>query len=89
MQKKPILFPFLFLILLLSGCTQTFMGSVLVLTFSDIIYYITLSFILGVLTALFNPENGKKSFWTWFLLSLILTPLAGFIHLLIKISSKN
>lgn len=65
------------------------MGSVLVLTFSDVVFYIFIAFILGILTALFNPENRKRSFWTWFLLSLILTPLAGFINLLIKVSNNK
>ena len=89
MQKDLALFPFVFLIALLSGCTSTFMGTVLIITFSDVIYYVAIAFIIAILIALFNPENKKKSFWIGFLLSLVLTPLVGFIYLLIKITSKN
>ncbi len=89
MQKKQILLSLISLIVLLSGCTNTFMGTVLILTFSDVILYVIIAFIVSILIALFDSENSKRSFWIGFILSLLLTPVAGFIYLLIKVTNRK
>jgi uncharacterized membrane protein YhdT len=64
------------------------MGTVLVLSFRDLVLYVMISFILAVVIG-FKSEKGKQAFWVWFILSLILTPLAGFIYLLVKFTVSN
>jgi hypothetical protein len=64
------------------------MGSVFVFTFKDILLYIAISFILAFIIGILS-ENTKKNFWIWAILNLLLTPLVGFIYLLIKMSSRN
>jgi hypothetical protein len=87
------LVPYIFLafpLILFSGCTTTFAGSILVLSFRDLIWYVALAFIFGILIAFkSNSENRKRNFWIWFLLSLVLTPLVGFIYLLIQFSRSK
>jgi hypothetical protein len=73
----------------LSGCTNTFMGTVLVLSFKDIVLYVALAFIMAILVSLKSTGDGRKIFWIWFILSLLLSPLAGFIYLLILFSKKT
>jgi ABC-type molybdate transport system permease subunit len=68
---------------LMCGCTHTFMGTVFVLSFKDIILYILIAFILAILISLKSSGSKRKAFWICFILSLVLTPLAGFIYLLI------
>ncbi|MCW3104986.1 MAG: hypothetical protein JWO09_3426 [Bacteroidetes bacterium] len=76
--------------LLLQGCTTTFMGSVFVLGFRDILLYVMLAFVFAVLIALkSNYENRRTNFWIWFIVGLILTPLAGFIYLLITLTRRR
>lgn len=90
-MKKFTLFFFLLSSILLSGCTTTFMGSVLVITFGDIVFYIVLSLILAFLISLKRSRTSslRTSFWLGFILSLLLTPLAGLIWLLILFSKKE
>lgn len=74
----------------LSACSTTFGGAVLVLGFRDIIYYVVLAFVFALIIGLMSrSDKRRKAFWTWFILSLVLTPLAGFIYLLVLISRKN
>jgi hypothetical protein len=87
LQRLSFSFLFLLSVLLLNSCTSTFAGTLLVVTFKDIIYYIIFAFIFALLIGL-KSENEKKSFWLWFVLNLLLTPLCGFIYLLIKISKR-
>jgi len=75
-------------IFLLSGCTNTFMGTVLVLSFRDIILYIAMAFSIALLISFKSSEKSKQAFWIWFILSLLLTPLAGFIYFLVLFSRK-
>ncbi len=90
MKKQPGIFFLLFLIILLSGCTTTFAGSLFVFNFRDLILYIGLAFIFAVLVAvLSSSENRRRNFWIWFILSLVLTPLAGFIYVLVLFTRKN
>jgi len=70
-----------------SGCTTTFAGTVLVLTFRDILLYVFMAFIIAVLIAL-KSEHEKRAFWIWFIASLLLTPLAGIIYFLVLFSRK-
>lgn len=85
MHKKHLYFSLLLLSILLSSCTNTFMGSVFVFTFSDIVYYIMIAFLIALVIGLLSRENFRKNFWLWFMLNIILTPLPGFIYLLVKL----
>jgi len=76
-----------FSLFLLQSCTNTFMGTVVVLSFKDFILYIFLAFIMAILISMLSKGNSRKMFWIWFILSLFLTPLAGFIYLLVIITS--
>ena len=87
MNKLVTFFSGILILLLLSACTTTFAGTVLVIGFRDIITYVIFAFILALIIGL-KSENEKKSFWIWFILNLLVTPLVGFIYLLIKISKK-
>ncbi len=61
------------------------MGSVFVYTFSDLIYYVFIAFLIALVIGMLSRENFRKNFWIWFILNIILTPLPGFIYLLVKI----
>jgi hypothetical protein len=78
-------------ITLFSGCTTTFSGSVFVITFGDFIIYILLALLMAFLISLKRSASGKlkRSFWMGFILSLLLTPLAGLIWLLILSTQKQ
>jgi hypothetical protein len=76
-------------IFILSGCSTTFGGTVLLLSFGDILLYVVLAFIVALLIYLKASVKKKQAFWLWFILSLVLTPLAGFIYLLILFSRRN
>ncbi len=86
MKKSLILILFVFL--LTSGCSTTFGGTVLVLSFSDILLYVLIAFVLALAIAFKKIERRKKTFWIWFIINLILTPLSGFIYLLFLFSKK-
>lgn len=74
----------------LVGCTTTFAGSVFVLRFGDIVFYIAIAFMFAVLIALISrQEKRRQTFWLWFILNILVTPLPGFIYLLIKITKRN
>jgi hypothetical protein len=89
-MKKAAFIGVLLSALLFQGCTNTFMGSVFIFNFSDIVLYISMAFVFAFLIALISTSEKRRSnFWLWFVLSLILTPLAGFIYFLIKLSSKK
>ena len=89
MKNKTLLFLFLLISILSTGCTTTFMGTVLILTFKDIIYYVIIALILAVIISMKSDKSPRAAFWTWFILSIILTPLAGFIYLLIQFTRKD
>lgn len=77
------------LLVLFSSCTSTFMGSVFVFTFSDIVYYIFIGLFIALVIGMLSKENFRKNFWIWFFVNIILTPLPGFIYLLVKIIGKK
>ena len=84
-MKKHLLL-FLFSIALLgTSCTTTFAGTVLVLSFRDILFYVLLAFVFAILLGLQSVDK-RKTFWLWFVLGVLLTPLTSFVALLIKIS---
>jgi hypothetical protein len=89
MSKKPILYFFIFFALFFSGCTTTFAGTVFVLTFRDIILYVGLAFLMAVVIALKSTSKQTAAFWIWFLVSLFVTPLVGFVYVLILFTRKN
>jgi membrane glycosyltransferase len=88
MRQNRYIYSLIVLLLLLNGCTSTFMGTIFVITFKDILIYIGLSFIITYIISLF-ATNSKKAFWIWIFLNLLLTPLIGFIYLLIKLSNRK
>ncbi len=81
--------PLLTIMMAFTGCTTTFMGSLFVFTFRDMVLYVVLAFAMAVLISFKSSWNGKKAFWIGFILSLLLTPLAGFIYLLILFTQKS
>lgn len=90
MKKYSFLLLLAVMAIALQGCTTTFMGSVLVLGFRDILLYVMLAFVFAVLIALkSNYEKRRTNFWIWFVVGLVLTPLAGFIYLLITLTKKR
>jgi hypothetical protein len=77
------------LILLLSGCTFTFGGTVMLITIRDLILYVMVAFVLAAVIAFVRPHHKRVSgFWIGFVLGILLTPLASFIYLLIMLSRK-
>ncbi len=90
MLKKLSSYFLILSIILLSGCTTTFRGSLFVITIGDIILYVFLAFILAFIIA-FRSRAEKRTFnfWLWFILGLVLTPLSSFIYLLILFSRKK
>ncbi|MFI5204070.1 MAG: hypothetical protein ACHQF2_06190 [Flavobacteriales bacterium] len=89
MKNSILFFGLILSMTVLSGCTTSFMGTVLVISFMDIILYVLIAVVIAFLVALMRKEKRKKAFWIWFILSLLLTPLAGFIRLLILIGKKR
>jgi hypothetical protein len=89
MNKRLLLYLLTIVTVLFTGCTNTFMGTVLVLSFKDIILYVIIAFVMAILISFKSSGDTKKTFWTWFILSLLLTPLVGFIYLLVKVSSNK
>lgn len=85
---KNLLYSFL-LVVLLTSCTSTFMGSVFIFTLSDIVYYIFIGLFIALVIGMLSKENFRKNFWIWFILNIILTPLPGLIYLLVKIIGKK
>ncbi len=74
----------------LSGCTSTFGGTVLVLNFRDIMFYVIIALVISGLLAFTTPsEKRRKTFLIWFVVSLIITPLPGLIYFMIKITKKK
>jgi hypothetical protein len=68
-------------LLVLTGCNTTFGGTVLVVTVGDIILYVFIALVLALFVGLFSV-NRQKAFWSWFILGLLVTPLASLIRLL-------
>lgn len=80
--------PFLLPVLLFTGCTTTFAGTLFYVNLGDIILYVIIALVLAFFIALLST-NRKRAFWIWFILSLVITPLAGLIYLLIKLTNRN
>jgi hypothetical protein len=76
------------LLLLLSGCSRTFFGTLLILSFRDLMLYVGLSLFMGVVAALLNKDS-RFGFWLGFLLSLVLTPIAGLIYCLVILTRRD
>ncbi len=88
-MNKPF-YIILLLTLLLAGCTSTFGGTVLVLNFRDIIFYVLIALIIGGLISFLSPsETRRKVFLIWFAVSLIITPLPGLFYFFFKITKKK
>jgi ACR3 family arsenite efflux pump ArsB len=90
MQKRQVYLILLFSIFLFTGCTSTFLGSVFVFTFSDIIWYVIIAFVIALLIGLFTRERSwRKKFWLWFILNIVITPVPGLIYLLAKAIGRD
>jgi len=89
-MKKHKLFLYSFLILLLvSSCTNTFGGTVMVLNFMDVIYYVFIALIIAGLISFLHPDKRRKMFLTWFIVSIVVTPLPGLVYFLFKVTKKD
>jgi predicted small secreted protein len=74
---------------LLSGCDNTFAGTLMLLRFQDIVTYMGFCLFFGALAAFLNVGNWRTGLWIGFLLSLILTPVAGLIYCLILLTRRS
>lgn len=73
-----------------TACTTTFGGAVVVFGFGDLLGYIFLSLLFAGLIALLGAkEKRHRNFWLWFVLNIVLSPLAGLIFLIVKISRRR
>ena len=88
MKSKFIIVPLLLLLALLPGCTTTFFGTVVVLRFQDFVSYVLMALVLGAVASFITRGDGRTTFWICFLLSLVLTPLAGLIYCLVLLTKK-
>ncbi|MEO8149658.1 MAG: hypothetical protein ABI723_18615 [Bacteroidia bacterium] len=88
MKNYRLLFPLLFSVIFISGCTSTFFGTVLVITFRDILLYVGIAFIVAFAIT-FVTDNQRKTLLLWTFINLLLTPLVGLIYLLIKITGRK
>ena len=75
--------------LTLSGCSTTFFGTLLVLSFRDIITYVGIALFFGVVASLLSNSDARFTFWICFILSLLLTPLAGLIYCLVLVTKRS
>lgn len=90
MKKASTLLLASILVTVFSGCTSTFGGTVLVLNFRDIMFYVIIALVISGLLAFTTPsEKRRKTFLIWFVVSLIVTPLPGLIYFMIKITKKK
>ncbi|MES2691694.1 MAG: hypothetical protein V4658_14910 [Bacteroidota bacterium] len=64
------------------------MGSVFVFRFSDLLAYVFIALVIALFIGM-NSSDFRKTFLLWFVFNLVLTPLAGLIYLLIKITSSK
>jgi len=85
MKKIALLLP---LMALLGSCTTTFAGTVFLVTFKDIVYYVLAAVFIALILAYRAQQHQKRTFWIWFVVNLLLTPLAGFIYLLVGLSRR-
>jgi hypothetical protein len=59
-----------------------------VLTPRDFLGYVLLSALAGILVAMRSSDKRRKTFWMWFLISFLLTPIIGFAYLVFTFTSK-
>jgi hypothetical protein len=71
----------------LNSCQNTFAGTLMFLNSRDIVAYVVFALIFGVVAAVLGRE-ARLNFWVCFLMSLILTPIAGLIYCLILLTRK-
>jgi hypothetical protein len=71
----------------LAGCQQTFAGTLFFLTPRDIVAFVAFALGFGVIAAVIGNEP-RTNFWFCFILSLVLTPIAGLIYVLILLTKK-
>jgi hypothetical protein len=71
--------------LLLQSCDT---DSLFVLTPRDFFGYVLICALIGVLVAMRSNDKRRKTFWMWFLISLLLTPIAGVAYLVFTFTSK-
>jgi hypothetical protein len=88
---KKLFYPaFASIALLLSSCTTTFGGTVLVLNFRDVVLYVVIALIVaGVISFTHPAVKRRKLFLVWFVVSLVVTPLPGLIYFLIRVTKKK
>jgi hypothetical protein len=87
MRKSGLLFiaPF---ILLLSGCSSSYFVTFFRLSPQDLVGYVAIALIISFIAAAITNGERKLAFWFSFILSLLLTPLAGLIIVLIILTRK-
>ena len=92
-MKKQITYPVFVAILafasvVLSGCNNTFAGTLMMLRFQDIVEYVGFVLFFSILAAFLKSDSWRTTFWICFVLSLLLTPIAGLIYCLILLTRR-
>ena len=64
------------------------MGTLFLFSFRDIVAYVSFALGLSVIVAVLSDENWRTAFWISFILSLLLTPIAGLIYCLILLTRR-
>jgi len=75
-------------LMLLTGCSRSFFGTFLVLGFRDMVSYVGLALIISIIVAVLSNDNQRRAFWISFILSLVLTPIAGLVYCLILLTKR-
>lgn len=75
-------------LLMLTGCSRSFVGTLFLFSFRDIVAYVSFALGLSVIVAVLSDENWRTAFWISFILSLLLTPIAGLIYCLILLTRR-
>ena len=76
------------IISMLSGCSRSFVGTLFLFSFRDIVAYVSFALVLSIIVAVLSDENWRTAFWISFILSLLLTPIAGLIYCLILLTRR-
>jgi hypothetical protein len=88
-DRKVLITLIVFISIAVPACTTTVGGALFVFGLRDIILYIFLALIVAVIASLVSKKgNRHQMFWIWFIVSLLLTPLAGLIYIIVRLMKR-
>jgi hypothetical protein len=64
-------------------------GTGFTLTPRDFVIYLLIAVVIGMLVSMKSNDKRRKTFWSWFFISLLLTPLAGIGYLIYLFNVKS